>query len=170
MSDIAVLGVAQKAPRGPDELLACRGVDGRHARGSQASALLGAIADGVAAAADGELHFPAPEGEELDKALRPAVTLVSAWVTELARQSEIDASLLGTRRDIVDLLAGDPGARMATGWRADIVGRDIADLVEDSALLQQARQAAMRLLDTDPGLAEPRHAPIAPHRRRTPTV
>jgi ribonuclease D len=152
MSDIAVLGVAQKAPRGPDELLACRGVDGRHARGSQASALLGAIADGVAAAADGELHFPAPEGEELDKALRPAVTLVSAWVTELARQSEIDASLLGTRRDIVDLLAGDPGARMATGWRADIVGRDIADLVEGRKALTfrpLEGQRSLRLVEVE---------------------
>jgi ribonuclease D len=150
LSDIAVLGVAQKAPRGSEELLACRGVDGRHARGSQGGALLGAIADGVAAAESGELHFPTPEGEEIDKALRPAVTLVSAWVTELARQSEIDASLLGTRRDIVDLLAGDPGARMARGWRADIVGRDIADLVEGRKALTfrpLEGQRALRLVD-----------------------
>jgi len=27
--------------------------------------------------------------------------------------------------------------------------------------MQQARQAAMRILDSDPGLAEPKHAPIA---------
>ena len=37
----------------------------------------------------------------------------------------------------------------------------IADLVEDAALLQQARQVAMRVLEEDPALTEPRHAPIA---------
>lgn len=154
LSDIAVLGIAQKAPRGPEELLACRGVDGRHARGNQGHALLRAIADGVAASEGGELAFPVPDGEELDKTLRPAVTLVSAWVTELARQCEIDASLLGTRRDIVDLLAGGEDARMATGWRADIVGRDIADLVEGRKALTfrpLAGERALRLVEVDPG-------------------
>ena len=61
--------------------------------------------------------------------MRPAITLVSAWVTELARQSELDAGLLGTRKDIVDLLSRAPDARMGQGWRAEIVGNDIEDLV-----------------------------------------
>lgn len=153
MSDIAVLGVAQKSPRNSDELLGCRGVDGRHTRGAQGEALLRAISDGVAAASGGELTIPTPEGDDLDKALRPAITLVSAWVTELARQSEIDSVLLGTRRDIVELLAGDVGARMATGWRADIVGRDIADLVEGRKALTfrpVQGERSLRLVDVDP--------------------
>ncbi|MEX1132541.1 MAG: hypothetical protein WEC15_04885, partial [Flavobacteriales bacterium] len=37
----------------------------------------------------------------------------------------------------------------------------IADLVEDVALLQQARQVAMRILDSDPKLDDPKNAPIA---------
>ena len=129
LSDIAVLGVAQKAPRSAEELLQSRGVDNRHASGAQGRALLDAIAAGVADSLNGELSFPTSDTDDLDKSMRPAVTLVSAWVTELAKQSSLDAGLLGTRKDITDLLSGDPDARMKQGWRADIVGRDIEDLV-----------------------------------------
>lgn len=129
LSDIAVLGIAQKAPRSVDEMLQARGVDGRHVKGRHGADLLEAVRRGVEHSRDGDLAFPASDSEDLDKSLRPAVTLVSAWVTELARQSNLDAGLLGTRRDIVDLLSGAPDARLTHGWRADIVGRDIEDLV-----------------------------------------
>ncbi len=129
LSDIAVLGIAQKAPRSADDLLQTRGVDNRHATGTQGRALLEAIAAGVREASTGELTFPSSDTEDVDKSLRPAVTLVSAWVSELARQSSLDAGLLGTRKDILDLLGGSPTARLAHGWRAEIVGRDIEDLV-----------------------------------------
>lgn len=130
MSDIALIGVAQRAPRTADELSSCRGLDGRVANGSQGEAILRAVRTGLDLASGGELFFPAPEGDELDKSMRPAVTLVGVWVAELARQSDLDPTLLGTRRDIVDLLAGNPGARLTEGWRADILGRDIEMLVQ----------------------------------------
>lgn len=129
LSDIAVLGVAQRAPRTADDLLQSRGVDNRHASGAQGRALLDAIARGVAESADGDLYFPSSDTDDLEKSMRPAITLVSAWVTELAKQSELDAGLLGTRKDIIDLLSKAPDARMGEGWRAEIVGRDIEDLV-----------------------------------------
>jgi ribonuclease D len=91
--------------------------------------LLDAIKEGVQLSSTGDLHFPSSDTEDVDKSLRPAVTLVSAWVTELARQSNLDAGLLGTRKDILDLLGGSSSARLGVGWRADIVGRDIEDLV-----------------------------------------
>jgi ribonuclease D len=71
---------------------------------------------------------------------------VSAWVTELARQSRLDPTLLATRRDVVDLLARNEGARLTRGWRADIVGRDIEDLVAGRKGLTFSDGA------TDPGL------------------
>ncbi|MFM9226249.1 MAG: ribonuclease D [Actinomycetota bacterium] len=129
LSDIALLGVAQKAPSTPEDLGQCRGVDAGFARGAQGRALLSAVRDGLADSTSGDLHFPAPEGEDLEKGMRSAATLVSAWVTELARQQRLDATLLATRRDIVDLLTQSPTARLARGWRAEIVGRGIEDLV-----------------------------------------
>ncbi len=129
LSDIAVLGIAQRSPRTPEELLQCRGVDNRHVNGAQGKALMNAIRDGVDDSKTGDLSFPSSDTEDLDKSLRPAATLVSAWITELARQSDLDVSLLGTRRDINDLLSGSAQARLRHGWRAEIVGRDIEDLV-----------------------------------------
>lgn len=129
LSDIAILAVAQKAPRTPEELVQNRGVDNRHASGPHGRALLDAIHRGVELSGSGDLHFPSGDSDDLDRTMRPAATLVSAWITELARQARLDASLLGTRKDIVDLLAGSPQARLASGWRAEIVGRDVEDLV-----------------------------------------
>lgn len=152
LSDIALLGIAQKAPSTPEELAQCRGVDAGFARGSQGRDLLSAVRAGSEDSAKGELHFPAPEGEDLEKGMRSAATLVSAWVTELARQQRLDPTLLATRRDIVDLLTRSPNARLATGWRADIVGRDIEDLVAGRKALTFTGTGAdegLRLVEVD---------------------
>jgi ribonuclease D len=90
---------------------------------------LESIKRGVAASGQGDLSFPSSDTDDLDKSMRPAATLVSAWVSELARTSELDAGLLGTRRDINELLSGVSTARLRHGWRAEIVGNDIEDLV-----------------------------------------
>ena len=60
----------------------------------------------------------------------------------------------------VDLRLRGPGDLMGT-QQSGLPDLRIADLVEDAALLQQARQAAMRILDVDPDLGAPGHAPIA---------
>ena len=88
-----------------------------------------AISEGIKNSANGDLSFPSSDGDDVDKSLRPAATLVSAWITELARQSDLDAGLLGTRKDITDLLNKSENARLRHGWRAEIVGNDIEDLV-----------------------------------------
>jgi len=153
LSDIAILGIAQRAPRTADDLVQCRGVDARHANGQQGLALLSAIKDGVAAASQGELSFPSNDSDDLDKSMRPAATLVSAWVTELARTAELDAGLLGTRRDINELLSGLPHARLRHGWRAEIVGNDIEDLISGRKALTFSKndgEIGLRLVDSAP--------------------
>ena len=153
LSDIAILGIAQKAPRSADDMLQSRGVDNRHVNGQQGRALLEAVQLGIENSGQGELSFPSHDGDDLDKSMRPAATLVSAWVTELARLSNLDAGLLGTRKDINDLLAGAPGARMSEGWRADIVGRDIEDLVAGRKALTFTKENGgngLRLVDVTP--------------------
>ena len=76
---------------------------------------------------------PAPDGEDLDRPLRPAVALVSAWMADLARKQRVDTSLLATRADLVALLRGDSDARLLQGWRAELVGDDIQRLVQGKA-------------------------------------
>ncbi len=60
----------------------------------------------------------------------------------------------------VDLRLRGPGDLLGT-QQSGLPTLHIADLVEDAALLQQARQAAIRVLDRDPELVDPEHAPIA---------
>jgi ribonuclease D len=132
LPDLALVGIAHRPPKTIDELRKVRGLDDRHLRGQAAPSLLAAVEEGLALTRD-ELRLP-PAGD-VDPELRPAVTLVSAWVSQLARRVDIDTSLVGTRSDIEALLRGDPDARLATGWRRDAIGDAVQALVSGRAAL-----------------------------------
>ena len=144
LPDLAVLGVAQRAPKTIEELRRCRGVDDRHTRGQPAHELLAAVQAGIEAAPP-----PEPDGAEemLDRMLRPAATLVSAWISQLARDEKIDTALLATRSDILDLLSDAPDARLAHGWRAELVGDGVKHLVEGHAAIAFDGKGNLRLVD-----------------------
>jgi ribonuclease D len=151
LSDLVIVSVASRMPKTANELSHIRGLDDKMARGSLGGAILEAVTDGLNRA-DGELHLPTPEGDDLDRSLRPAVTLISAWVNELARNEQVDPTLLATRADIVDLLREAPNARLRQGWRSDIVGRDIEDLLNGRRALSFGSldngSRGLRLVDT----------------------
>ncbi|MDP7352986.1 MAG: HRDC domain-containing protein [Acidimicrobiales bacterium] len=131
-SDLAVVAVAQDHPVDEEALRRIRGVDGRHLRNGAASSVLQAMAE----AAD---LPPVPRDPARSRQgrgdHRAAVTLVSAWISQAARDLEIDPTLLGTRSDIEALVRGEEGTRLATGWRGDAVGEALTGLLAgDSAL------------------------------------
>jgi ribonuclease D len=151
LPDLAILGIAQRQPRTEDELAQARGVDGRVGRGQVAREILEAVAIGMEAEPP---EVPAG-GDDLERDLRPAVTLVSAWVSQVARDQGIDTALLATRNDLVALLADHPEARLATGWRAELLGDDIRSLVAGTAALTfvrgvDRRPGGLRLVRSDP--------------------
>jgi ribonuclease D len=141
LPDLAILGIAQRAPSTTKELSQARGVDERHSRGGLAEEILEAVkaAKGVPAPA------PPPSADDLDRSMRPAVTLVSAWVAQLARDERLDPALLATRSDIVSFLRGDDDARLASGWRNVLVGDGIRRLVAGEAGLTFDGQGRLRL-------------------------
>lgn len=143
LPDLAILGIAQRQPRTLAELGQARGVDDRHTRGNIAKDILAAVEEGLRE----EAHLPAPDGEDLERTLRPAVALVSAWVSEVARSARIDTALLATRNDLVAFLRGDEHARLATGWRHDLLGDGIRRLVAGSAALTFDGKGGLRLVD-----------------------
>jgi len=143
LPDLAVLGVAQRQPRTVSELAQARGIDERHTRGALSKELLEAVAKGMLV----EVQLPAPDGEDLERTMRPAVALVSAWVSEVARQERVDTALLATRHDLVAFLRGDAGARLATGWRHDLLGDGIRRLVAGGAGLTFDGRGGLRLVD-----------------------
>ncbi len=143
--DLGVVAVAQRAPRTADELRKVRGLDGRHYKGAVAEGLL----DAVAMADD--LPPLEVEASRRDNGndVRAAVTLVSAWVAQLSRDINLDPTLVGTRSDIEDLVRGVPDAKMTTGWRHQVVGGPVDDLLSGRAALAFDGRGGL--------LLEPRH-------------
>ena len=132
LPDMAVVTIAQRAPTTARQLRDLRGLDGRHTAPAAVEGLLAAVETGKSRTPEAGNEAPTPE---LDRDLRPAVTLVSAWVAQLGRDLEIDPGLLATRADVESFLRGDDDARLGSGWRADLVGGPIGDLVSGRAAL-----------------------------------
>lgn len=126
LSDLAIVGIAGKPPRDLEDLRAIRGLDERNARGKVGESLLDAVEEGRSLPEDA---IRLPKRDEVDRDLRAAVALVSAWVTQVSRLLRIDPSLLATRTDLATFLAGDADARLASGWRKDLLGDAITELV-----------------------------------------
>ncbi|MEZ5262287.1 MAG: HRDC domain-containing protein [Acidimicrobiales bacterium] len=132
LPDLAVAGIAQRAPATLSELRKVRGVEDRHLRGVVGEELLAAVIAGASAPPPVR---PANVRTEVPRELRAAVGLLSAWVAQLARDLELDATLLATRSDLEDFLRSDADARLAQGWRAELVGRQVRQLLEGAAAL-----------------------------------
>ena len=77
------------------------------------------------------------------------MTLVSAWLAQLARDVEMDPALIGTRTDIEALVRGDEEARMAIGWRQDLVGSAAGDLLAGRATLAFDGRGGLLLEDRE---------------------
>lgn len=146
LSDLGVVSVASAAPRSLEELAGLRGVDGRVLKGGGGDRLLEVVRSNSDAR-------PARRGSrttgELPGELRPVLPLISTWVSQRCRDLDIETSLLATRNDLEDLLRGDPGARLASGWRAEIVGEPIRSLVEGTAGLAFTKGRGLVLVELD---------------------
>ena len=131
LSDLALIGVVSRPPRNREELLAIRGVDGRSLREGTTDALLSAVEAGLAL---DPATVQMPETDHIDRALAPAVTVIGAWLTQRASELDLDPAVLATRADLTQLLHGAP-SRIASGWRADLVGAPIQRLLEGKATI-----------------------------------
>jgi ribonuclease D len=132
LADLAILSIAQRSPSTLEQLKAVRGIDERLARGQIGAELLAAVQAGAALPAE---VTELPPADDLDKRLRPALTLVSALAGQIAHDAQIDTPLLATRADLGALLADDPKARLRHGWRAEIIGDHLAGLLRGEMAL-----------------------------------
>ncbi len=132
LPDLAVQAIAHRPPTSARALAAVRGLDQRFLRAGADDAILAAVERGRAMP-DAEIEAPA--ADEVPRELRPAVALAMAWVGQVAKQSAVDASLLGTRSDVVGLLRPGGGSRLRFGWRWELAGSSIGPLVDGNAAL-----------------------------------
>ncbi len=131
LPDIAVVAVAQQTPTTVEGLKKIRGLDSRHLRKGADQELLEAVQTGKTAE---RKESPSPRKPELSRELRPVVTLVTSWISQLARDQKLDPALLATRADVETLLRKEEG-RLSHGWRAELVGEPIQALVSGKASL-----------------------------------
>jgi len=132
LSDIAVVSISQRLPKTLEQLMGARGVDKKHLADNRGRKILKLVADGKKQ----KIEIPKGPGEKhLTPDLRPAVTLISAWLSQFAKDSDLDPALLGTRSDIESLLRGDHQSRLSQGWRQEYVGAPIRKLLDGSSSL-----------------------------------
>jgi ribonuclease D len=132
LPDLAVVAMAERPPASREALGKVRGLDGRHLKGGAATELLQAVERGRQLP-DRDLRVPDREG--VDSENRPAVTLASAWVGQIARDLAVDTSLLATRADIEALVRGDGTSRLLSGWRGEVAGEQVRALLSEDAAL-----------------------------------
>ena len=147
LPDLALQGIAQHEPGNLGDLSQARGVDDRHTRGVIGQEILAAVARGK----DHPVEISATDGEEVDRHLRPAITLISAWISEVARLEHVDTALLATRNDIVAFLRKDADARLSTGWRHDLIGEQLDDLLQGRAGLSFDGKGGLKMISASPG-------------------
>jgi len=145
MSDMALLGIAQRVPKNVEELASTRGVDDRHLSSEFCKEIMTAIREG----AQHTVELPSHESDDVEKWARPALTLITAWVGELARKNKIDATLLATRSDISAFLRKSPDARLTQGWRAAVVGEDLNRILSGTVGLSVDRDGHLKLIEAD---------------------
>ena len=139
---LAITTIAHHPPSTLEELQELRGVDGRHLRGGMGQEILQVVREGL------ELPTEAlrlPPADDVDRHLRPAVTLASAWASQLSADLRIDNALVATRADLTAFVRGDDDARLCRGWRHHLVGEPLRRLVEGEAALAFAGRGKLSL-------------------------
>jgi ribonuclease D len=129
LADLALVAMAQRPPRNEDDLRRVRGLDDRHRRGGAAKELLEAIRTGLDLDPS---DLQLPPSDTVDRSKRAAAAIVANWVTQRARELEVDPAILATRADVEAFLDSGTG-RLGTGWRNDVVGEPVRMLAEGRA-------------------------------------
>ena len=148
LPDLAIVTIAQKAPRSRQELESLRGVDGRYLAKGAAQEILEAIERGRSLS-ERDLQLP-PEAPE-NRASQVAVAICAGVVRHIADDLNLDQSLLATRVDIAQLIVGEP-SRLDIGWRAELAGIPLHRLLagelaaaftpEGNLVLEERRRAS----------------------------
>jgi ribonuclease D len=144
LSDMAIVGLAQARPTTAKGVAAARGVESRNLRGQSTDEIVATIR---AATGSDPRPYPSKDGVDVPADLKPAVTLVTAWISQLAKDLELDPATLGTRADVEAFVADNPEARLAHGWRAEVAGNLIRSLVEGRAAVAFEPDRGLVLVD-----------------------
>ena len=128
LPDLAIVALAQKAPTNIADVSKTRGMERRSVSKRDAAE----IVEVIAAAKDMEPPPTQPHKSSGGPDLRPAVTLIAAWMSQYADDMNLDPAILGSRSDIEEFVRSGE-SRLAHGWRHDLAGSPIRSLLAGDA-------------------------------------
>ena len=144
LSDMAVLALAQRPARNPAQLRSVRNFDAR--RFKHGDALLDAIQDGLDLPRS-EVRLPPKKPANLPN-VDGVISLCLAWLAQRASKEGLDMTVLGTRDDVTNLVLGQP-SRLSSGWRDELVGRELSGIIDGSVALR-VNGTELELVDRTP--------------------
>ncbi|MCA9178258.1 MAG: HRDC domain-containing protein [Planctomycetales bacterium] len=137
LRDDLVVELARRESSDPQRIRAIRGFERRNYQKA-----VTAIAEAIETALN---LSPDEYPKQAKSARRPPLTLVgqflSAALGSLCRELDLAPGLVGGAQDLRDLvchqldLGNDPTPRLATGWRAEVIGKSIDDLLHGRLLV-----------------------------------
>ncbi len=142
LPDLALAGIAQRPPKSEDDLVKIRGLRDRGIPKSVRPELMDAIERGRSLDLD---DVRQPESNPVPSELRSAIPLLMSWVSQRARELDLDPAVLATRGDLEAFLRGDDDARLGGGWRSEALATDIESLLDGAAALSFERGVGLVL-------------------------
>jgi ribonuclease D len=146
LPDQALVELARRTPRDKQGLEQIRGLPPQtlHRRGDQ---LLSAIARGR----DREAPPPPSEPPSRDAADAPLVSLAQALVRHRSMESGVAVELIATQSELAALVSAlrrgdnDSDVRVAQGWRRELVGDELRELVQGRRALSVDPDGGLRV-------------------------
>lgn len=149
LADQVVVEVARRRPSTPDEIAKIRGVH---------RSILNRRADGILAAVARGLEDPPipreraqPRSEPVDG---PVIALVEAWLRARALEAGLAYELVASRAELEAVVGAarrgepEPSVRALTGWREQLVGDELRNLVSGRKAVAVDGDLRLRLLRT----------------------
>jgi ribonuclease D len=150
LPDQVLVQLARRRPKDRQGLEQIRGLPQQtlHRRGRE-------VLDVIAAAADAEPPPRPPAGPQRDPVDQPVVSLAQALLRHRAREAGIATELIATQSELTALVAavradedGD-AVRALHGWRRELVGGELRDLVEGRVALSVGDDGSLFVERTD---------------------
>jgi ribonuclease D len=149
LPDQALVELARRTPRDKNGLEQIRGLPPQtmHRRGD---AVLAAIARGR----DREPPEPPPEASPRDPADAPLVSLAQALVRHRSMESGVAVELIATQSELASLVhsvrhgTDTDNVRVSHGWRRELVGDELRELVQGRRALSVGPDGGLRVSET----------------------
>lgn len=126
MSDEVLVALCRKPPRTPEELRRVRGTEQLSER--DVDAALAAVAHGVRCPAQNQPNVARPHRVSSPE-LESIADLMYALIRIVSEKSGVAASLIASRDDLIDYIDHPERSPLREGWRFELVGSLIDDLL-----------------------------------------